>query len=610
MKHIRMLSAVLLVCLLFSVFSAGCTREPAVPSAPVAASDAARGTTAAPTSTEPPQTAPATLAPETTETAEPVTTEPEPTEPEEPLPVRWRNGGLLSFLPKEALTIPKLSEMECEQIDPEPLIAKLEALTEKAADCDDADELLADYNDLLPALVHYYTMSGLSYVRFTQNSALDENRQNYQYYEDHNLLVEQAEDALYTLLARKDCREALEQASFGEGFFADYENGDVLDGPYYELTKRENELIDQYYELANGGISMYDDNSVQRNHDDLAEVFVELVKLRAQIAAEAGFENYTEYCYTKLFHRDYTPEQAREFLNQVKVCLVPLGDSPVIWNALDASYTASFSPERALSSLEAAAKEMGGPIWEAFRFLSGYELYDITYRANKRECAYTTYIYDYEAPAIIIYPSGSSYTSFAHEFGHFTDMYYNYCDSESPDISEIYSQVMEYLYLAYEDAPEMDRKLNTRVLLADMLTYSIFRECAYADFEMQAYALAPEEVTAEKLDSIFFQCMAAYGLIDKNDGSIEGKRWVGYHHFIDHPGYLISYATSAVAALEICEMEASERGAGVAAFNRLLNRTHGKQFAYVLEEAGLGSPFEAESLERIAAFMKATFRLS
>lgn len=55
--------------------------------------------------------------------------------------------------------------------------------------------------------------------------------------------------------------------------------------------------------------------------------------------------------------------------------------------------------------------------------------------------------------------------------------------------------------------------------------------------------------------------------------------------------------------------DAAEPGAGLEAFNRLLNRTHGKQFAYVLNEAGLDNPFEAETLNKTAEFFKKTFGL-
>lgn len=120
-------------------------------------------------------------------------------------------------------------------------------------------------------------------------------------------------------------------------------------------------------------------------------------------------------------------------------------------------------------------------------------------------------------------------------------------------------------------------------------------------------ALAPEELTLDQIDAIYGQCMADYGLVDPDRVDSVCMNWIAYHHFFDFPVYVISYCSSAVASLQICRLEAEEPGAGVAAFCRLLNRTHGNKFAAVLAEAGLDSPFESATLEKTAEFLKETF---
>ena len=70
---------------------------------------------------------------------------------------------------------------------------------------------------------------------------------------------------------------------------------------------------------------------------------------------------------------------------------------------------------------------------------------------------------------------------------------------------------------------------------------------------------------------------------------------------------MISYSDSAVAAMQICRLEAEEPGAGVDAFCRLLDRARGKRFAAVLADVGLDSPFEEATLEKTAAFLKDAF---
>ena len=170
---------------------------------------------------------------------------------------------------------------------------------------------------------------------------------------------------------------------------------------------------------------------------------------------------------------------------------------------------------------------------------------------------------------------------------------------------------MQYLAFAYADPfTESERIENLRATLSDLLIYSVLREAAYGDFELQVYALAPEELTLENIDSIYGQCMKDYGLAALSGVEYKDIYWSAYNHFFERPGYLISYSISAVSALQICRMEAEDPGAGVEAFCRLLDRTHGKKYAAVQEEAGLDSPFERVTLEKTAEFLKEAFDLN
>ena len=198
-----------------------------------------------------------------------------------------------------------------------------------------------------------------------------------------------------------------------------------------------------------------------------------------------------------------------------------------------------------------------------------------------------------------------------HEFGHDCDYYCNYGILGDYETGETYSQAMQYLAFAYaEPFSDRERTSNLRATLSDLLVTSVLKESAYADFELQIYALAPEELSVEKLDAIFGQCMEDYGVAGTFEAQFKNIYWSFYHHFFDYPGYVISYSDSAVASLQICRLEAENPGAGVAAFKRLLHRTHAKKFSAALAEAGLDSPFEEATLEKTAAFLKDAFDMN
>lgn len=576
MKRNYFFSLFLAITLLLSLCCTGCGKQ-SVPTAP-----------ADPAATEPDPTTPA---------------EPEPGTPED-VPVRWQNAGALSFLPEEPVAVPKLSEMVYTRPDAEALIGEYEALTEKVPMCEDAEELLNDYYAVAQHFHHFSTMYELAFYLYSADTSDAERADEYDYCDEQAGILEEKQAALYAAFAASPWRDELEEAYFGGGFFADYDGFNAGGQTYLELKQQENDLLFQYYELASAA-DYSSAREIERNHEASGSIFIELVKVRQQIAEAKGYDDYMDYSYACDYMRDYSTAQAREYLDQVKALLAPLTDERFVLG----DYS-DWNESKSMEMLSAAAEGMGGPIWEAFRFMSEYELYDVGNSSHKMSAGYTDYLADFEAPFLFVDPRTKDllYTLF-HEYGHFTDAYCNYGFSGSYEISETYSQAMEYLAFKYaEPFADWARARNLRAVLADLLVYSVLQTGAYADFEMQVYALAPEELSVERLDAIFGQCMEDYGIAGMSGVRLQSNYWSVYQHFFSYPGYVISYSDSAVAAMQICRLEAEEPGAGVDAFCRLLDRTHGKKFAAVLEEVGLDSPFEAATLEKTAAFLRDAFK--
>ena len=528
------------------------------------------------------------------------------TEAPDGIPVRLQNGGKLSFLPEEPLEIPQLSEMVYARPDAEKLIADIEALTAKVPGCDDAEELLNDYYPIAEQIQNLSSMDAIAFFRYCMDMSSDYYADEYDYCEEQYAIEAEKENELYAAFAASPCRDALERAYFGEGFFLDYDDFNAADGTYFDLKQQENDLLFRYYELASTA-DYTDYSDISKNHEASGNIFIELVKVRQRIAEAKGYDNYMDYSYACEYRRDYTTAEAREYLSLVKTYLAPLMQNTQIADKY--SDYSNWSESKSMEMLSAAAERMGGAVWEAFRFMSGHGLYDISYSRNKMSIGYTSYIGNYESPYIFVDPESKDVLiTLFHEFGHFTDWYYNYGIAGDYETGETYSQAMQYLAFAYADPfSDSARFANLRATLSDLLVYSVLQEGAYADFELQVYALAPEELTVENLDAIFGQCMEDYGIAGVKGVRFRNIFWSVYQHFFAYPGYVISYSDSAVAAMQICRLEAEEPGAGVEAFCRLLERTHGKKFAAVLADVGLDSPFDAAALEKTAAFLRDAF---
>ena len=574
MKTYKAVALLLILAFLLGAFCTGCTKKPAE----------VQGT---PEPTAESTEIPATEAPD----AE---------------PVRMKNGGELSFLPEEPISVPKLSEMVYSRPDTETLTAKIDELIEKLPQYNDAESILNDYYDIAQLRHTFESMSELAYFHFNMDTSDEYYAEEYDHCDEQYAVVKEKLDSLYAAFAASPFRGALEEGYFGEGFFDDYDGFSYGGDAYLELKQRENDLIFQYYDMrGTADFSTY--SGIEKTHDSFGDLFIELVKVRQQIAAAKGYDNYMDYIYATEFKRDYSAAQTREFLNSIKTELAPFLENRQLTNVY-LNYS-NWSESKALEMLSSAAEKMGGPIWEAFRFMNEYELYDISYSSKKMSTGYTDYLADYEAPIIFIEPDNRDLLiTLFHEFGHFTDYYSNYGFSGSYDIAETYSQAMQYLAFKYSDRfDDSQREKNLRATLTELLIMRRLREGAFGDFELQVYSLSPDELTVERLDEIYESCMQEYGLKALAGVQYTKLYWSAYGHFYNYPGYVISYSVSAVASLQICRMEAESEGSGVEAFIRLLGRSKGLKFSAALREAELDDPFELSTVEKTAAFLRKVF---
>ena len=254
--------------------------------------------------------------------------------------------------------------------------------------------------------------------------------------------------------------------------------------------------------------------------------------------------------------------------------------------------------------MESASRNIGGTVWDAYRFMRAYELCDIAKASEKVEASFQTYIYDYEAPFVLVNASGSGddYFTFSHEFGHFTDSYHNYGANEDLETAETFSQAMEFLALNFTDTlNDTQRKNLKKSKLIEQLQTFVYQG-AYADFEAKVYALDPEELSIEKINELFLQSCKDFGIYEQGFDFYYSQSWIDILHFFEVPYYIISYCVSAETALQVYELEAGETGAGVDAYFRLLDRSYDAGVQQVMEDAGMNNPFREDVLEETAEF--------
>lgn len=452
------------------------------------------------------------------------------------------------------------------------------------------DDILAFYEEY----DRFYTNSYLANLHYCQNLEDIKWSEENRYCTENAPAVDALLEELYRSLAASPLREELESEEyFGADFFAAYDGDSLWSASFTELMEQEARLQTAYYDACG--------TASGENREELAEILVELVKLRYQIAREAGYERYLEFAYDFYYYRDFTPEQVQTYLLQIRENLVPLYRK-LMTSDFYGNGISSCTEEQMMAYLKKTAQSMGGSTAEAFYVLEAGGLYDIAPGENKYNASFEVYLTSYYQPFIFLNPSETEYDclTLAHEFGHFTNDYLCGGAYAGVDVSEVMSQGMEYMSLIYGGATEE----LTALKIADCLCTYV-EQAAYASFEHQLYTLDPDNLTVEMLFELYEQVGREYGFDswDWDSGSL-----VGITHFYTNPLYIIGYVVSNDAAFQMYQLERVKPGQGLEVYQTVLKRSD-VGFLEFLEQVGLESPFASGRLNAVVEIVRTALNL-
>ena len=492
-------------------------------------------------------------------------------------------------------------DMEYTRPDMEALNGTLEAACEASKDTD-LEAVLEGINRFYDAYDNFYTNYMLADIRYSGDLTDTTWEEEYRFCSENSVTVDAGLDELYGALAQSPCREKLEaEEYFGAGFFDPYEGSSGWDAELTSLMERESRLQNRYYQLSEEALD-YEYGTEEyfaACGDEMVELLVELIAVRQEIAAYWGYGDYTSFASDFYYSRDYTTAQTRNYLEQIRQELVPLYrkmNEITDWESLWQEQT----EEETYAYVRDMAQAMGGRVAASFDVMDRAGLYDIAYGENKYNSSFEVYLNSYYVPFIFMNPSRTTYDffTFAHEFGHFCNDYISYGSYAGTDVTEVFSQGMEYLSLCYgENTQEL-----ARMKMADSLSVYV-EQAAYAAFEQQMYDLEGEALTAESLQALYRSVAESYGF-----GAVEydPREFVTITHFYTNPMYVISYVVSNDAAMQLYQLEQENPGAGLQRLEENLD-TNAQYFLEFLDSAGLESPFAPERLGQVRETFETIF---
>lgn len=430
--------------------------------------------------------------------------------------------------------------------------------------------------------------------------------------------VQQKMEDMFYACAASDLAQELEENYFWEGFTDDYSDWSQS---YYndaavELMQRESALVSEYRALAaesaaslgeTSGVGSYMQTiqNYEKYNEDFARIYIELVRVRQELAAQFGMD-YEQMQYSFYFERDYTPEQAAQYVADIRSYMVPVYEEVMEASPYDDIYYDYLDEDELLGVLGSVTELMGGDVKAAFDFMTKYELCDVSLNSSKAAMSFQTYLSNYEAPFLFLDPYGDTedILTLSHEFGHYVDAFVNYNASETIDMSECYSQAMEYLALGYYDEVLGEDEADNlrRMKLLDTLDLYV-QQTSFAEFESTVYSMDPDQLSAEVLNDLSLQLARDYGYCDESRAKYYAMSWSDISHFFEYPFYVITYPVSNDIAMQIYELSQDGGTAGLDKYNELLSREY-TGFLNNIEEAGFTSPFESGRVQRVADDMR------
>ncbi len=485
-------------------------------------------------------------------------------------------------------------EQQAARFDVEGLKKKAEEISDTWTRLDQESQLRADLDamvaDLDQAAEVYFTHE-MAYYADWENPSKD--AMYGQTYEDYYVAFE----IFYWVLCNGYSKSAYDDL-FAEYLGADAENKDLLN--YYTTTSLDlvirygqsdssyySGALDDYYEISG-------DTSMDEEDADLqcAEMYLDNLKTY----------DCSNYLYD-YFARDYEAADASALYDRMLTELQPLYDELYYLIAehpyYEDLYTDAFGVEDLFGTVQKYTKEISPELERSAQKLIDEEWYMMGQGDACYTGSYCISIPGQEKALLYIYQSKQYYDLYTavHEFGHFHAEWRDdtrlFFQENCVDIAEVHSQGLSMLYTAFYDEIFGEAADYLELVTLYDLVDSIVCGLAVGEFEYRVMQQL-DDITPEEVVELFYEineeCNTGYVLKDIS-------------HLYEQPGYYISYAVSAIPAVEIYRTMQDDFDGAVEMYEAIadISSNDGKyRIKSALAECGFADIFAPETMAGIA----------
>ncbi|MBC7743644.1 MAG: M3 family oligoendopeptidase [Flavobacterium sp.] len=369
--------------------------------------------------------------------------------------------------------------------------------------------------------------------------------------------------------------------------------------------------------------------------DDLFQV---LLKLRHQVALNAGFENFRDYMFQALGRFDYNPHDCYKFHEAIKLEIVPILRSEAEnrkqslgleklkpWDLeVDVSGKPALQPfkngQELIDKSIACFSRIDSYIGERLSIMKANNFFDVDSRKGKAPGGYNYPLAETGAPFIFMNSANTfrDLTTMVHEGGHAVHTFIS-ADLELNDFKHFPSEVAELASMSMElismdnwdvffnNAEDLKRAKQDQ--LKDVL--KTLPWVAVVD-QFQHWIYTNPNQTAEERTEAWKKIFEPFGnnFADwtENEDTL-GNLWQKQLHIFEVPFYYIEYGIAQLGAIAIWKNYKENPEIGLKNYLEALKLGYTKTIKEIYETAGVEFNFSAHYVKELAEFVKSELKM-
>ncbi|MFN8406193.1 MAG: M3 family oligoendopeptidase [Sphingobacteriaceae bacterium] len=370
-----------------------------------------------------------------------------------------------------------------------------------------------------------------------------------------------------------------------------------------------------------------------QDKEKLNTLFNSLLKLRHQIALNAGFDNFRDYAFQALGRFDYTPQDCFNFHEAIRTEIVPILaeqaqqrmqalhlDHLNPWDMdVDISGKPALKPfqngQDLIDKTIACFQKIDPSLGEKLKFMKIEGLFDVESRKGKAPGGYNYPLAEMGAPFIFMNSANTfrDLTTIVHEGGHAVHTFVsaplalNAFKHVPSEVAELASMSMELISMDQWDVffnHSEDLKRAKREQLKDVLKtlpwVAVVDQFQHWIYTHPNHTIEERNETWEK---IFTQFGSNFADWTDHQEALQNL-WQKQLHIFEIPFYYIEYAMAQLGAIAVWKHYKENPQKGLQDYLEALKLGYTKTIPEIYQTAGIAFDFSPEYIRSLATFVK------